>query len=446
MPPDPAAPIDLPAEKVFLREGPRARTIGELRRSAAAVAGRLAGELPSDGGPFPPVAVYVRSPFDLAAGILGAWKARALPILVDPSSRREIEALAGELPGVRFLADDDLLPPGRGIPLPPPAGDEPIRPPGPEEPIVAFFTSGSEGRPKLIRKVGRQVYAHARAVARMLGLPPAPRALSYAPLYHILGFSYGFMVPLLAGGETSLVTGESPAAMLEALVGLQPDLVVATAVHYRFLDAVLPPGGAEIPDAVYISSGAPLHPRDREEFEAKTGRKITELYGSTETAGIARRIGDEPWMPYPGVRFRIDGDRLLVRSPWADPDDPDRWVPTHDAVEPDGEGFRLRGRASGIAKVGGKRFSTLEVEACLRTCPGVDDAAAVLYERDGEPALAAFVVLAAGGPSLAEVRSFLAARLAPFKVPRTLEALPALPRGKLEKLDYAELRRLAGNG
>ena len=443
-----------PAERVTLREQRGAHgvvwTAGELSDCAHAVARVLENvSTPETSAPAgaAPVGVYVRSPLHLAASIVGCWQARRMPVLLDPGSKSEIDQLAEACPGIRLLAAPDHVPP-RGALIVDAFGGRAatrtsLRAPAAGEWAVAFFTSGSEGRAKLVPKRARQVYAHVGSASAMLALPQGCRALCFVPLFHILGFSYGFAAPLLAGGESFVLLEALPHALKDALLAYKPDLVVATAVQYRFLNTVLSPHDAA-PDAVYISSGAPLPARERDTFARLTGRTITELYGSTETAGIAWRRGDTPWRPYPGAEVKLDGERVCVRSPWADPERVDAFVATHDAGEPDGDGFRLLGRAGTIVKVGGKRFSALEVEQALRSHRGVEDAACVPHERNGEPALAAFVVLDAGATlTAADLRAHLASQLAPFKVPRTLHLVPSLPRRKLQKLDYAELRRLA---
>jgi fatty-acyl-CoA synthase len=150
----------------------------------------------------------------------------------------------------------------------------------------------------------------------------------------------------------------------------------------------------------------------------------------------------------PGVRWRIDAETaaLEVMSPWAG-GAPDAWLATDDAAEPEQDGseagFRLLGRRDHVVKVGGKRFSSVEVEQAVRTMPGVADAAVFPYPRFGEPALAA-AIAPEPGTLLDEVavRAFLAERLASYKLPRSILVLAALPRGSHDKVDYPALRAL----
>jgi fatty-acyl-CoA synthase len=84
------------------------------------------------------------------------------------------------------------------------------------------------------------------------------------------------------------------------------------------------------------------------------------------------------------------------------------------------------------------------VQAALLS-PAIDQAHAVPYERYGELAVALFVVPARSLPvTSADVRAFLATKLAPFKVPRTIVLLDELPSHGIGKVDEQALRRMAG--
>jgi acyl-coenzyme A synthetase/AMP-(fatty) acid ligase len=151
----------------------------------------------------------------------------------------------------------------------------------------------------------------------------------------------------------------------------------------------------------------------------------------------------------PGVRWRIDPESasLEVGSPWAG-GAADAWLATGDAAEAtdnptDRLGFRLLGRMDHMVKVGGKRFSSLEVEQALRTMPGIAEAAVFPYLRFGEPAIAAVLAPEATvAVTESAVRAFLGERLAAYKLPRTILTLAQLPRGSHEKIDYQALRAL----
>jgi acyl-coenzyme A synthetase/AMP-(fatty) acid ligase len=317
--------------------------------------------------------------------------------------------------------------------------------PSADELFVCLFTSGSEGELKVVEKRARQIYRQAAALTSHLQFPRGAHVLAFVPPFHLLGFFYGLCVPWLLHGTTLFAHGLDALAMGKLVGSEHPALVVGTAIHYRYLAQVdAPAGGAA--QVFFLSSGAPLDPAIAEAFARRYGTSVRDFYGTTEVAGVAYRAWPEPYQPMPGVQFRIDpsSSALQVSSPWANAEHEGAWIATGDAAEPAGDGrFVLLGRLGHLVKVGGKRFSSLEVEQAIRAMPGVRDAAVVPYERFGESAIAAFVSPEPGtGPGVAEVRAWLAARLAPFKLPRTIRLLADLPRARLSKLDYKALRAL----
>ena len=150
--------------------------------------------------------------------------------------------------------------------------------------------------------------------------------------------------------------------------------------------------------------------------------------------------------PFPQLAWksRESDGRLVIKSAWQDR--PSDWHCTDDVVAVEEGTFRLLGRADSVVKIGGRRFSTGEVVQTALAAPGVAQAHALPYDRFGEHAIALFVVAANGLPlSAADVRAHLASRLAPFKVPRTIDVLAELPTRGIGKVDEAALRAIATN-
>ncbi|HVL27567.1 MAG TPA: hypothetical protein VM390_05430, partial [Acidimicrobiales bacterium] len=124
----------------------------------------------------------------------------------------------------------------------------------------------------------------------------------------------------------------------------------------------------------------------------------------------------------------------------------DDWLRTGDRALLDAEGFlHLRGRIDDIEQVGGISVSPLEVEAVLARHPGVTEVAvAAVLDAEGASRLLAFVVPGSGAPSAPELEAELLAlardELAPFKVPRSVHLVAALPRTPTGKLRRYVLR------
>ncbi|MBE3133141.1 MAG: long-chain fatty acid--CoA ligase [Acidobacteria bacterium] len=424
-----------PRDHVFLEDDRQTWTVNRLLS--------LAGDIAAATPPGPArVAVRARSAAFVVASLVGLWKSRRHPLLLDPALGDEAAGLGHLDPGTPTLvpAWED---PAAGEIAVAETGSGEFEPslPATRDIILAFFTSGSTGEPKIVPKFDFQLQRQYDVEPAWLGLGEPIRTVSLVPSHHILGYIYGFNLPAATGGRVIFLPGSPPHTWIEAVRRERPSLVVGVPLHYRLISQAL---NEPLPEAVYLSSGGPLPASVSDAFRERAGWPIVQVYGSTEAGGIATRIGSGPWRPMPGVEWKAreaDG-LLLIRSPWQD--DPAAWHRQDDVVEAAGAGFGLLGRADSVVKVGGRRFSLAEVVQAALSLPPIDQAHAVPYDRYGELAVALFVV-ARQPPDLtpADVRAFLATRLAPFKVPRTIRVLDELPSRGIGKVDETALRRMA---
>jgi long-chain acyl-CoA synthetase len=222
---------------------------------------------------------------------------------------------------------------------------------------------------------------------------------------------------------------------------------------------------------VCFSGAAPLLAETKRRFEELTGGRIVEGYSLTE-AMLACAVNpvDGPnkigsvGMPLPDVEIRIvevaGGARLpageigeiLIRAPqlmagyWDDPEetaitvrthDGQRWLHTGDLGYLDGDGYLfIVDRMKDLIKTHGYQVWPREIEEVLATHPAVAEVgvAGVPDEAKGEVAKA-WVVLAAGEQaSVEELRAFCRERLAPYKVPATVEFRSELPKTMVGKV------------
>jgi len=390
------------------------------------------------------VAIRARSAAFVVASLIGLWKSRRHPLLLDPAIGNEAAGLGHLDAGTPTLVPGwETAEPGEIAVQETGAGamDPPL--PDPDDTILAFLTSGSTGGPKTVVKRDFQFRRQFEIEPEWLGLAGPIDAVSLVPSHHILGYIYGFYLPAATGGAVTFLPGSPPHTWIDAIRRERPSLVVGVPLHYRLIAQAL---GEPLPEAVYISSGGALPASVADAFLDRAGWPIVQVYGSTEAAGIATRVGLGPWRPMPGVTWkaRAEDGRLMIRSPWQD--DPAAWHCQDDVIEPAGGAFELLGRADSVVKIGGRRFSLAETVQATLSSPSVDQAHAVTYDRYGELAVALFVV--ARRPEAltpAGVRAYLAARLAPFKVPRTIFVLDELPSRGIGKVDEPALRRMAAS-
>ncbi|MGD0169835.1 MAG: hypothetical protein ABSE54_08940 [Smithella sp.] len=244
---------------------------------------------------------------------------------------------------------------------------------------------------------------------------------------------------LFTGGSTGKprVWSKSPRNLFAAVLVSMP-------IHYRALkvDNLLLPSLK----VAFSSSGA-LDRSDGLHFYKKTDLGITEIYGSTETGGIASRSISEhtdSWKPFDVVSWKLTGSRLSVKSDFTSPEmerDPDGFCPTGDEASEDKENrFVLLGRADGIVKVAGKRVDLLDVQNKIKTLPTVSDAVVVAFPTDkGRESVIAAVV--ACDLTETHLKKLLMDMLEPYAVPRRVKIVSSIARTATGKIDRRRIEK-----
>jgi acyl-coenzyme A synthetase/AMP-(fatty) acid ligase len=279
--------------------------------------------------------------------------------------------------------------------------------------------------------------------------------LLLSSMTHTYGLIGGLLHALRSGAELAvpeLVTADGILAAVAA--STRPTSLVAVPHHITLL-AAASGGAVPVNLAGAMSAGEMMRPRLAESFEQRFGLPLGEIYGMTETGLLAsdltgRNRPATGW-PAPGIEVRVDEGELsvrLARNPylagaaagrWAD-----GWLRTRDAasIDPRTGLIRLYGRTDSQVSVGGLKVDLTEVEHELAAVAGVR-AAVVVMDR----VIVAFAELTPGTEPAA-VRDALAARLAPYKLPRTVRAVEALPRTSTGKLvrDLTALRAAPAAG
>ena len=331
---------------------------------------------------------------------------------------------------------------------------------------LTLFTSGSTGEPKAIHKTQQQLEAEVRVQADLwqASLSPVsgrPVSASQSVLLasvshqHIYGLLFRILLPLCAGIPFVAETVEYP-EQLRRWLAHHPDrpwLFISSPAFLARLDPELPVAGCR----QIFCSGGPLAADAAQLSQQLYGQWPVEIYGSSETGGIAWRqaetVGRQAetlWRPLPGVETSQDEEGcLLIRSPFLDSP---AWWSTSDRVSMSGSGFALLGRQDRLIKLAEKRVSLDEVEQRLRMSPWVAEAAAVPLRVATRDLLAAALVLTPEGEAqwqalgagrfLLALRQSLRPWLEPVALPRRVRPLAALPRNTQGKLAYAELTTL----
>lgn len=313
---------------------------------------------------------------------------------------------------------------------------------------IELYTSGSSGTPKRIAKCLDQLEAECRALESLWGKDLDGAAIAATvPHHHIYGLLFRLLWPLLAGRPFDIVTCAEPTTLAERLTVLGDCALIASPAQLARLPELVDLNSLAPRPRRVFSSGGPLAATVAAAFHAAWGAAPTEVFGSTETGGIAWRHqenGNESWTPLPSVQIGIGDDCALQVSSLFLPD-PTPWR-MDDAAEllPDGR-FRLAGRLDRTVKIEEKRLALPEMEARLAAHPWVETAAVVPLVGERRILVGALIVPSnAGQAALAAdrrgvgitLRRHLAAWYDPVLLPRRwrfTETLPYDERGKLPR-------------
>ncbi|HVX20245.1 MAG TPA: AMP-binding protein [Acidimicrobiales bacterium] len=403
---------------------------------------------------------------------------------VFPSDLAGPPDLAGPGPDGADVAVADLDGPGRS-PATGGGGAAPVLDrPGldrsdPDDPALIVFTSGTTGAPKGAVLSHANLLAGVRSVALAWRWTAADRLVLGLPLFHVHGLCIGLFGTLAVGGSAVVLDRFSADGVLDAAAGQGGTLFFGVpTMYHRLAD------GGRVKELaglrLCVSGSAPLPASLWGRIHADAGVAVVERYGMTETLLTVsnpydgdRRPGTVG-LPLPGVDVRVDADGALwVRGPsvfdgyWERPDATagafdGGWFRTGDVVEVDADGYlAVRGRQSDLIISGGYNVYPAEVEDVLLAHPAVAEVAVagVPSEEWGE-SVEAWVVPAdhsAPGtlpdvpmaplpealmaPLPEALMAYAADHLAPYKRPRRVHLVAALPRNAMGKVQRGALGR-----
>ncbi len=418
---------------------PLGSTIGEIGTLAAGIRDRFREwGAPAD----EPVCLCVEERSHLLAALLASLAGAPpfiLPHAFHPQVLKEVQAAR---PFRLILADTAVEPPEGATVI----GMEECRPSRrllklvrpPDTAFLSLFTGGSTGKPRIWSKTPANLFGEALHLAKTFGIGGSDLILPTVPPQHIYGLLFSVLLPFVASAGVLGRTCTYPQEILSALQNVGATVLVSVPIHYRAMRA----GGIRrFSLRLALSSAAPLDDEDAVFFREQTGLTITEIYGSTETGGMASRFygaNHGSWEPFACIDWKILSDHLCVRSAFVSPDlprDAEGFFMTADCVaDAGGNRFTLRGRADNIVKIAGKRVDIEEIREKIRRIPGVRDAyvMAVPLKRARQTEIAALVVSDLPPRRLrAAIRSMDESAGRPRRI-RIVGAIPILPNGKID--------------
>jgi acyl-coenzyme A synthetase/AMP-(fatty) acid ligase len=362
---------------------------GELREQAL----RLAAGLQARG--VRRLAVHLEDAAELAVALLGAWRAGAkvlLPADLQGQTRQRlsphVDLWLSEQPGDANLTNLLAEPlPGAVLAL--------------DDCALTLCTSGSSGEAKLIDKTLRQLGNEVRALEQLWGAELGRACIvGSVAAQHIYGLLFRVLWPLCAGrpfvrraqpfpedlqrvsleyasgGSASVASADEPVFNAESSSAAASTLpgfawVASPALLKRMGDNLDWPALSRVRRV--FSSGGALPLQAARQLRDSLGQWPTEIFGSSETGGIAWRQGGELWQPFAGVRASLNSaGALRIESPYL-PSGHIEQTADGARFEADGR-FELLGRLDRIVKLEEKRISLPMLEQALAEHPWVEDA------------------------------------------------------------------------
>jgi acyl-CoA synthetase (AMP-forming)/AMP-acid ligase II/3-hydroxymyristoyl/3-hydroxydecanoyl-(acyl carrier protein) dehydratase len=309
-----------------------------------------------------------------------------------------------------------------------------------DEARVFLMTGGTTGQPRSWAKTPRNLLSEVVFHLNALHVRPGDHILATVPPLHIYGLLFSVLLPLYSGATVERISPFFPKEIADRIA--RATILVSTPAHLHAM-AAAPPGRHSL--RLVLCSGAPLSAEDAAAFFARTGLWPLEIYGSTETGGVAVRrqdVAECAWSPLLGVDCRMDGENLAVRSAFVSdeaPRDGEQFFTTADLalLHPEGR-FDLLGRADGVVKVGGERVLLPAIERVLISLQGVDDAVVLALPSPsgrGQEIVALVISDRPADEILPEARE----RLPSPSWPRRLRCVNAIPTTASGKRDRAAI-------
>jgi long-chain acyl-CoA synthetase len=312
--------------------------------------------------------------------------------------------------------------------------------------LVALSTSGSTGVPKIVGRTHRGLLAGFTGLCGAIGVVPDDRVLGVTPFYHSHGVANAMVFSLLSGGTLVLMSRFLPRRLVEVVSEFGVTVFVGSPFIFGTVADCVTDRSSFASVRTAFSSGAAVPAPMARAFLEKTGVRILELYGSSETGVIA-----VDGKPVAGVEVRVVDDRGVAVGPGATGEVlvrsgimavgylgekgggrfplRDGFYPTGDLGYLDARGnLVLEGRTSLRLNIAGVKVDPVEIERVILILPQVAQVAVSSVTGDrGMEMIKASVVLRAGQDLRRETLiEHCRKELAEHKVPRIVEVVDSL--------------------
>lgn len=415
---------------------------------------------------------------------LGDLKAKAL-LVAEGDDGPAVKAASDLGIAILRLSHDESQPAGQFAILPcDPVGSADNAAPGEDDVALILHTSGTTSRPKIVPLTQANVYASAHNVAASLKLEAQDLCLNIMPLFHIHGLIAAVAASIGAGAQISCSSGFNALRFFAEMEEVHPTWYTAVPTMHQAILARASRNQSIIERSrlrFLRSSSASLPAPVMQDLVATFQAPVIEAYGMTEAThqmccnplppdlqkpgSVGRPAGPEVRIADEVENVLVDPQEtgeIVICGPNVTPGyenneqanansffvaEGKRWFRTGDQGAFDDENYlRLTGRLKELINRGGEKISPLEVDAVLLMHPEISQAVcfSVPHDKLGEDIAAAVVLSESAVVSDQEIRSFVAARVAKFKVPASVVILDEIPKGATGKIQRIGLAAKLG--
>ena len=335
---------------------------------------------------------------------------------------------------------------------------------GVADPLLEYFTSGTTAQPKLVRHTRQSYPVGHLSTMYWLGLRPGDVHWTVSsPGWAKHAWSC-FFAPFNAQACVFIYnyTRFNGPKILEALVARGVNTFCAPPTVWRMLIQEDLKRWPVVLREV-ISAGEPLNPEVIEQVRSAWNLVIRDGYGQTETGHVTGFcLGDDVagregsmGRPLPGIETRIEDGVLEVRPETVPTffshyigEEPftGEWWNTGDLVEEDEDGFLYYlGRSDDLIQSSGYRIGPVEIESVLASHPAVAEVAVVPAPDPERGSVVRAVIVTSEGASreglVEELQTFCREQTAPYKYPRIIDFVDALPKTATGKVARSKLKK-----
>ena len=349
----------------------------------------------------------------------------------------------------------------------------------PDDLAAILYTSGTTGRSKGAMLSHGNMLSNAVMLKEYWGFQTGDVLIHALPIFHVHGLFVAIHSALINGSKMMWQNKFDPEAVIAAMPKATVFMGVPT-LYTRMLAQNSLTREATKNMRLFVAGSAPLLKETHEEWEQRTGHKILERYGMSETVMLTsnpyaadpryknqseRRAGTVGF-PLPGVSLRVCNDQdielptgeiggIQVKGPnvfagyWRMPEKTaeeftaDGFFRTGDVGYQDERGYvRIVGRSKDLIISGGYNVYPAEIEGYINDIGGVAESAliGVPHPDFGEVGIALVTAKPGATPNAQAILATLKSKLANFKIPKRCEIVSELPRNTMGKVQKNLLR------